>query len=489
MAIIRQATRHHTEGRAVPSLQIVPRLQTAGDGDGAAVGFAPSLALRAGLAALAIAAAAAAVVFVITHGSHRQSRNTAWAALHANWPKTPALPRYTGPESAVAWFGVRLSVPGSSGTSPASAHPSSGGSTASSTPAVSYAHELSSADVISLADRGTSYAPSAELAEAYREAASPYGIPWRLLAAIEYIQGGYVDAFAGESAPAEQALAATYGVDGQRAVNPHVLADAVASTSQPSAQLAGLAKQLAADGAAQSPAQAVDRYLHGSSTSVPAVLTLAQAIGEAPVTSSAGPLLKLTAMENEARLLNGLPYIWGGGHTNPAWVVSSGYDCSGFVSEVLHAGGYLDSPDTTQTLPGSAGILNGPGKYVTIYDRTVATVKVWVKKQKIVTVRKAVNPATIGVHVDKGRHSNSINSVAMQIPKWVGQWKTVKITKLVRSADTTNNDEHVIIDLDGQWWESGGSTADGGAAQVHRILDPSPGYLKTFNRILHPSGL
>ena len=65
----------------------------------------------------------------------------------------------------------------------------------------------------------------------------------------------------------------------------------------------------------------------------------------------------------------------------------------------------------------------------------------------------------------------------------------MKLTKLVPSADTTNNDEHVIIDLDGQWWESGGSSADGGAADVHPIIDPNPGYLKSFNRILHPQGL
>ena len=61
-------------------------------------------------------------------------------------------------------------------------------------------------------------------------------------------------------------------------------------------------------------------------------------------------------MENEARLLNGIPYSWGGGHQNPAWVVSSGYDCSGFVSDILHSAGYLSSPQTTQTLPAAKGL-------------------------------------------------------------------------------------------------------------------------------------
>ena len=169
--------------------------------------------------------------------------------------------------------------------------------------------------------------------------------------------------------------------------------------------------------------------------------------------------------------------------------VGAGYDCSGFVSQVLHSAGYLSSPDTTQTLPGTAGIVNGPGKYVTLYDRTIATLKIWVKKLKMVTKREMVNPASAGVHVTRRQNANSLDAVQMRVPKWVGEWKTIHITKLVRSADTSNNDEHVIIDIDGHWWESGGSSADGGAASVHPILNPSPGYLKSFNRILHPQGL
>jgi hypothetical protein len=47
----------------------------------------------------------------------------------------------------------------------------------------------------------------------------------------------------------------------------------------------------------------------------------------------------------------------------------------------------------------------------------------------------------------------------------------------------------VIIDLDGQWWESGGSSSDGGAAGVHRIAKLSSAYLATFNLVLHPQGL
>jgi hypothetical protein len=135
-----------------------------------------------------------------------------------------------------------------------------------------------------------------------------------------------------------------------------------------------------------------------------------------------------------------------------------------------------------------AGILTGPGKYVTIYDRTIATKRVYVKK-KVIT-HKMVNASTRGVHVvNKGKAAHSSDSVSIRLPKWVGQWETIHTTKLVSSLDNTNDDEHVIIDLDGQWWESGGSTADGGAESVHPIADPPAAYLKSFNKQLHPSGL
>ena len=57
----------------------------------------------------------------------------------------------------------------------------------------------------------------------------------------------------------------------------------------------------------------------------------------------------MTAM---AELLVGRPYVWGGGHGG--WQIVPGYDCSGFVSAVLHAAGYLATPQTTDTLPSAA---------------------------------------------------------------------------------------------------------------------------------------
>jgi cell wall-associated NlpC family hydrolase len=56
------------------------------------------------------------------------------------------------------------------------------------------------------------------------------------------------------------------------------------------------------------------------------------------------------------------PYIWGGGHGK--WI-DKGYDCSGSVSFVLAAAGYLQGPLDSGHLAqwGDAG----PGKWVTIY--------------------------------------------------------------------------------------------------------------------------
>jgi cell wall-associated NlpC family hydrolase len=102
---------------------------------------------------------------------------------------------------------------------------------------------------------------------------------------------------------------------------------------------------------------------------------------------------------------------------------NGGLDCSGFVSGVLHSAGYLGSPQTTSTLPTQPGILAGHGRYVTIYDRT----------------------------------------------------------------DCPLGDQHVIIDINGQFYEEGGISS-GGAPDVHRFT-PSPEYLASFNQILHPTGM
>lgn len=132
---------------------------------------------------------------------------------------------------------------------------------------------------------------------------------------------------------------------------------------------------------------------------------------------------RVAAMVNEANSLVGKPYIVGGGHSG--WGPQSGYDCSGFVSAVLHAGGFLTSPVDTTALPSQAGMVSGPGQYVTVYDRAL--------------------PGQSG---------------------------------------------HVIIEINGQFYESGGMHgAWGGGGGVQKIATPSPSYLATFPTVLHPEGL
>jgi hypothetical protein len=58
----------------------------------------------------------------------------------------------------------------------------------------------------------------------------------------------------------------------------------------------------------------------------------------------------------------GRPYVFGGGHGSFA---SAGYDCSGSVSYVLHAGDLLSTPEDSGTLMGFGD--PGPGHHVTIY--------------------------------------------------------------------------------------------------------------------------
>lgn len=95
----------------------------------------------------------------------------------------------------------------------------------------------------------------------------------------------------------------------------------------------------------------------------------------APADLSNAPA-QVAAMYQSASLLVGAPYTYGGGHNGFTTALSTlkslGVDCSGFVSQVLHSGGYLTSPATTVTLPEQAGILPGVGQWVTIWDRAEA---------------------------------------------------------------------------------------------------------------------
>jgi cell wall-associated NlpC family hydrolase len=162
----------------------------------------------------------------------------------------------------------------------------------------------------------------------------------------------------------------------------------------------------------------------GSATSGVAGSSATSATGAVGASGGAGvgdP--RVAAMVNEANSLVGKPYVYGGGHSG--WSPQAGYDCSGFVSAVLHAGGFLTSPVDTTALPSQAGMVSGPGQSVTVYDRALS-----------------------------------------------GQ------------------NGHVIIQINGQFYESGGMHgAWGGGGGVEKIGTPSAAYLATFPTVLHPEGL
>jgi len=159
------------------------------------------------------------------------------------------------------------------------------------------------------------------------------------------------------------------------------------------------------------------------STLLPATSSLGLSTGSTVAGTAGAMPAQVQAMTNMANSLVGKPYVYGGGHGG--WSPQSGYDCSGFVSAVLHAGGYLSQPVDTTALPQQAGMEAGPGQYVTVYDRAL--------------------PGQSG---------------------------------------------HVIIEINGQFYESGGSHgAWGGGGGVEKIGTPSASYLASFPTVLHPAGL
>ncbi len=82
--------------------------------------------------------------------------------------------------------------------------------------------------------------------------------------------------------------------------------------------------------------------------------------GRAIAPPSAPPAVR--AMIAAANHIRHRPYRWGGGHRH--WN-SRGYDCSGSVSYVLHAGGLLDGPLDSTGLARWGGA--GAGSWVRIY--------------------------------------------------------------------------------------------------------------------------
>jgi peptidoglycan hydrolase-like protein with peptidoglycan-binding domain len=77
---------------------------------------------------------------------------------------------------------------------------------------------------------------------------------------------------------------------------------------------------------------------------------------------SSGSSSAISRMIAAADQIANKPYVYGGGHGS---FVSSGYDCSGSVSYVLHAGGLLSAPEDSSALESYGS--PGPGQHITIY--------------------------------------------------------------------------------------------------------------------------
>ena len=76
---------------------------------------------------------------------------------------------------------------------------------------------------------------------------------------------------------------------------------------------------------------------------------------------SNAPLAVRAAIE-AANQIDDLPYVWGGGHGSFS---SSGYDCSGSVSFMLHGGGFLSSPLDSTGL--EVWGESGGGNWITVF--------------------------------------------------------------------------------------------------------------------------
>jgi hypothetical protein len=83
--------------------------------------------------------------------------------------------------------------------------------------------------------------------------------------------------------------------------------------------------------------------------------------GTAEAPSDAPPAIQAAIAAGNA--IHTFPYRWGGGHRSFS---DTGYDCSGAVSYVLHAAGFLASPMPSGPLASSWGV-PGKGRWITVY--------------------------------------------------------------------------------------------------------------------------
>jgi membrane-bound lytic murein transglycosylase B len=232
--------------------------------------------------------------------------------------------------------------------------------------------------------------PPSFLIPIYMEAGRRYHLPWEVLAAINAIETDYGRNLNTSSAGAvgwmqfEPSTWAQYGmaVDGHSVPNPYDPRDAIFSA----------ARYLAAAGAAQNVSKAVFAYNHAS-WYVDEVMSRAQAIAThaqfdrasvahgkvsvyfatrrktTKIRFTGGVLShydRLIAAANMVSAAN-FPYVWGGGHTQPARF--GPFDCSGSVSYVMQQAGYK-VPTSVSGDIGQWKFPTGPGAVTIFYNPT-----------------------------------------------------------------------------------------------------------------------
>jgi len=146
--------------------------------------------------------------------------------------------------------------------------------------------------------------------------------------------------------------------------------DAVAAKErQIAAQHAQIQRQQSQLVAARNTRQAVlnrllakERQIQTDLSHIPAPAGHATLDSDGDAIPPANAPLAVRAAIEAANQINDLPYIWGGGHGSFS---SSGYDCSGAVSYMLHGGGWLSSPLDSTGL--EVWGESGGGNWVTVF--------------------------------------------------------------------------------------------------------------------------
>jgi hypothetical protein len=180
---------------------------------------------------------------------------------------------------------------------------------------------------------------------------------------------------------------AKYGVDADH--------DGKRDPYDPQDAIYGAANYLHASGAPRDWHSAIYSYNHAE-WYIDEVLANAaeyQAAGLASRTGSAagcrggndgvGPTGRMAALIREADLISAkhFPYVWGGGHTQPAPDPdhTTGYDCSGAVSRLVQAAGYPYPTADTTVLEQLWKLPRGPGKVTVFLKATGPEAHVFVR--------------------------------------------------------------------------------------------------------------